>query len=243
VPPLRLETPVAEPPIDIEPPAPPPAPAFVPLQLAQPVADEPEQPTVVLGPELLGPEVFAPPAMQPAESHFEATQDDADLPEVIPEPLPPMPPLPPPPPPRTRSNPPADRAQLFGDFLRPASVVPGEHRVVVHTLAGALKRGTLREADMHAEQLELWPPGGGAAERIPVSQMKAVFFMLAPGAQPPTPSGKRLTVSFEDGRQLTGFCSEPRPSDPGFFMIPADSRANTARIFVFRAAVRGLSEG
>jgi hypothetical protein len=121
-------------------------------------------------------------------------------------------------------------------------VIPGEHRVVVHTLAGPLKRGTLREPDMESLEINLLPQGGGAVEKIAVGLVKAVFFMLAPGQEPPKPEGKRITVNFEDGRQLFGYCPKMRDSDPGFFLLPADSRANTARIYVFRAAVKSVIE-
>lgn len=143
------------------------------------------------------------------------------------------------PPPPQRSS----RTELFGDPLnRPVSVIPGEHRVVVHTVAGPLKRGVLRDPDMDADRFDLVLPNGGV-EAIAVNLIKAVFFMMAPGQQAPQPEGKRTTVTFEDGRQLSGFCSEVQGSAPGFFVLPADSRTNTARIYVLRAAVKDIYEG
>ncbi|MHB1847341.1 MAG: DUF6982 domain-containing protein [Deltaproteobacteria bacterium] len=152
--------------------------------------------------------------------------DDFDLPALAPEP--PAPSIG------------VDRAQLFGE-LRPPSVVPGEHRVVVHMRAGLLKRGLLREADLEASELELEVPSGNAGpERIPLTQIKAIFFMLEPGAPPPAQEGQKVTIEFEDGRRLVGFCGQPRPSDPGFFLVPADIRSNTARIYVRREAIKSL---
>jgi hypothetical protein len=118
--------------------------------------------------------------------------------------------------------------------------VQGEHRVVVHTLVGALKRGTVRDLDLLAPQLELHPQAGGGSEWLPVEELKAVFFMLPSGQPHLAQAGQRLTVTFQDGRQITGFSTDYRPGDAGFFLIPADTRSNTARIYVFRAALRDV---
>ncbi len=257
-----------------------------------------EQPTVVLGPEAEEPRpepqkliVEAPTApgslAQPARGlpasrtlmwDVETTEDDADLPMVVPdEVLPPEPKQPsrppaeprrasaPPPEPRRASAPPAEprrasapppeprrasvpppatpaeRAAHFAAQLGTPQVVLGDHRVVVHTLAGPLKRGTLREPDLEADHIDLLLPNG-SVEQIAVKLIKAIFFMMAPGQQSPPQEGSRITVSFEDGRQLAGFCSDVRSSAPGFFILPADSRTNTSRIYIFRAAVKDIAE-
>ncbi len=149
--------------------------------------------------------------------------DDFDLPSVLPE-----------------SSVELDRGQLFGE-LRPPNVLPGEHRVVVHMRAGLLKRGMLQDPDFEASELTLQPPSGGTApERVPISQVKAVFFMMKPGDPLPDQIGQKLTVEFEDGRRLSGFCDQPHPSAPGFFLVPADTRSNTARIYVLREAIKSI---
>jgi hypothetical protein len=200
---------------------------------ARPADDDADLPMVVPD-EVLPPE----PARAPAPA--------ARAPSARPSAPPARPSAPPAAPPRTVSAPPppprSSRTELFGDPLRPASVIPGEHRVVVHTLAGPLKRGTLRDPDMEGERFELVLPNGGL-EAIAVNLIKAIFFMMAPGQQPPQPEGKRTTVTFEDGRQISGFCPEVQGSAPGFFLLPADSRTNTARIYVLRAAVKDIYEG
>jgi len=118
--------------------------------------------------------------------------------------------------------------------------VEGEHRVVVHTLVGALKRGTIRDLDLESPTLELSPQAGGDSEWVPSDELKAIFFMLPPGQPHLAQAGQRLTVTFHDGRQITGFSTDYRPGDPGFFLIPADTRSATARIYVFRAALRDV---
>jgi len=60
--------------------------------------------------------------------------------------------------------------------------LPGEHRVAVQTRGGQTRRGLLRNADLTAAHLTLHASSGGAEpERIASNDVKAVFFMLAPG--------------------------------------------------------------
>jgi hypothetical protein len=65
--------------------------------------------------------------------------------------------------------------------------------------------------------------------------------MLAAGERPPEPDGKRVRVTFADGRQVAGFSPDYREDRVGFFMIPADTRTNTGRIWVYRAAARQVT--
>ncbi len=195
---------------------PPPAPiplVAAPLPLVEP---PPEWPPPTPMPLVTAPLPLVEPVAPPPT-------DDFDLPSVLPE-----------------SSVELDRGQLFGE-LRPPNVLPGEHRVVVHMRAGLLKRGMLQDPDFEASELTLQPPSGGTApERVPISQVKAVFFMMKPGDPLPDQIGQKLTVEFEDGRRLSGFCDQPHPSAPGFFLVPADTRSNTARIYVLREAIKSI---
>jgi len=165
---------------------------------------------------------------------------------AAPEPAEP-PPAPAPPPPA----PPAPRQPLqalptedvsFEDPPEPSSsAVPGVHRVVVHTLEGLVKRGVLTDADLAAPVLGLAPVQGAEPEVLGADKVKAIFFMLAPGEAAPAPEGKRVRVTFKDGRQVAGFSPDYREGGIGFFMIPADSRTNTGRIWIYRAAVKSVS--
>lgn len=121
--------------------------------------------------------------------------------------------------------------------------VPGSHRVVVHTLEGKAKRGVLADADLASGTLELAPQPGAAPEVLPSQKLKAIFFMLGPGEKAPAPHGKKLRVTFRDGRQVAGFSPDYRETGPGFFMIPSDSTGNTGRVWVYRSAVRDVSVG
>jgi hypothetical protein len=121
------------------------------------------------------------------------------------------------------------------------SVVAGAHRVVVHTLDGQVLRGTLTDANLEDPELKLETEAPGATTAVATAGVKAIFFMLSPGEQPPVPQGKRVRVAFRDGRQVAGFSPDYQEGGIGFFMIPADTRTNTGRIWVYQGAVKEVS--
>jgi hypothetical protein len=121
-----------------------------------------------------------------------------------------------------------------------AAVVAGTHRVVVHTSDGQVRRGLITDATLDAEAIILTSQGG-LRESLPADGIKAIFFMLPLGATPPAAEGKKVRVTFRDGRQVAGFSPDYAPDRPGFFMVPVDTRTHTARIWVFRSAVRQVS--
>ena len=81
----------------------------------------------------------------------------------------------------------------------------------------------------------------GGTEALPRERVKALFFMLAPGARAPSTEGDKVRVTFKDGRQVAGFSKDHRGQTSGFFVVPADNRTNTERIFIFRHAVQSIS--
>ncbi len=104
-----------------------------------------------------------------------------------------------------------------------------------------MKRGTLRDAVLEGPSLDLVVQPTGEIETFRVERLRAIFFMLGPVEKPPVPQGYRVRVTFRDGRQVAGFSPDYDPQAPGFFMLPADTRTNTARIWVYRSAVRQVS--
>jgi hypothetical protein len=50
-----------------------------------------------------------------------------------------------------------------------------------------------------------------------------------------------VRVAFRDGRQVAGFSPDYHDGGVGFFMIPADTRTNTGRIWVYQAATRQVT--
>jgi hypothetical protein len=131
------------------------------------------------------------------------------------------------------------------DFDRPAIVqlqpVPlkGLHRVILHTTDGQVKRGSLKDPDLGAQALAL--EGSSGVEAIGLSRVKAVFFMLAPGARSPAAEGQKIRVTFRDGRQVAGFSRDHGKGGPGFFVVPADNRTNTERIYIYRHGVQAIA--
>ncbi|HTO99533.1 MAG TPA: hypothetical protein VMK66_20935, partial [Myxococcales bacterium] len=178
--------------------------------------DSPEDVLRPLGPpvELASPEQFLRPI----------DHDDPDLPAAIPEAEQPPP------------EPKPKRSKAIAQW-RPASSleVKGEHRVAVHTRGGRTLRGTLRDIDLAKSQFAFLPQGGGA-ESIYHSDVKAIFFMLAPGEKPHEGDGAKVRVTFADGRVIEG-TREGADAKHGFFLVPSDAaRTNTRRIYVAREA-------
>ncbi len=154
------------------------------------------------------------------------------------------PPLPPPAPPQALPPPvPVSQEPALRDPFAPSpSFVSGEHRIVLHTVEGQVLRGALANADLDDAEIPLIQPNGALA-RIPAIQVKAVFFMLAPGARVGPGSGTRVRVTFADGRQLAGLSPGYDPASRGFFVLPLDDRTHTARVWVYRAATRQVLAG
>ena len=119
--------------------------------------------------------------------------------------------------------------------------IDGTHRVVVHTVEGLVKRGVITDVTLDAGDLPLAPQADAAPESVPTVKIKAIFFMLAAGEKAPAAEGKKVRVTFNDGRQIAGFSPAYEEGGAGFFMIPADTRTNTGRIWVYRSAVKSVS--
>jgi len=119
----------------------------------------------------------------------------------------------------------------------PALIVPGEQRVAIHTRAGQTRRGTVTDLDLSQPHVPLEPQGGGPTERIAHDELKAIFFMLAPGEKAEAAAGQAVRITFSDGRTIEGH-READESRDGFFLVPLDAqRTNTRRIYVARDAV------
>jgi hypothetical protein len=121
-------------------------------------------------------------------------------------------------------------------------VVPGEQRVAVHTRAGRSRRGTVTDLDLSSAQFALQPQGGGSTELVAQQDVKAIFFMLAPGEHATAGDGPLVRVTFEDSRTIDGRLVGG--NDPnGFFLVPTDAqRTNTRRIYVARAVVASVAQ-
>jgi len=169
-----------------------------------------------------------------AEASLDVMEGADGLVPLVPEPLVPEPP---PPPPATDV---ATGAEVFGGSYLSPTFVEGEHRVVLHTLEGQVRRGTVKDIDLLDPVIRLAQPGR-PPEAIAAERVKAIFFMQEPGTPPPPSAGRRIRVGFADGRQIVGFSEDVDGGEQGFFLVPADTRTHTARIYVFRAGVQSIS--
>jgi hypothetical protein len=222
---------------------PPPAVVFAP---PPPAPAEEEIPTID-GADILEEIVEEVPSAPPQSLDFEPLAPAAPPPAAAAPPAPvaiaPPPPAPAPaaviapPPPVAAPAVDAEPAPAAGPDYR----VPGAHRVVVHTVEGLVKRGVLEDPDLGAPALSLAPQPGAQPDEVPTEKVKAIFFMLSPGEKAPAAEGKKVRVTFRDGRQIAGFSPDWRDDGIGFFMIPADTKTNTGRIWVYRSAVRQVS--
>jgi hypothetical protein len=116
----------------------------------------------------------------------------------------------------------------------------GESRVVVHMLGGVQKRGSLVDAHMNADFLELRLPDG-EREMLSTAALKAVFFVVPIGQDVPKPVGDPVTVTLQDGHQLIGLSPDYQVGAVGFFLCPTDQRSRTAKIYIYAGAVKGIS--
>jgi len=134
----------------------------------------------------------------------------------------------------------ATGAEVFGGAYLNPTFVEGEHRVVLHTLEGQVKRGMVKDLDLMDPVIRLAQPGR-PPEAIAAERVKAIFFMQEPGTTPFPAAGRRIRVGFADGRQIVGFSEDVDAGEQGFFLVPADTRTHTARIYVFRAGVHSIT--
>ena len=164
-----------------------------------------------------------------ADAPLDVMEGSEGLVPLIPEPPPPLP-----------VTDVATGAEVFGGPYLSPTFVEGEHRVVLHTLEGQVRRGTVKDIDLLDPVIRLVQPGR-APEAIAAERVKAIFFMQEPGAPPPPSSGRRIRVGFADGRQIVGFSDDVDAGEQGFFLVPADTRTHTARIYVFRAGIASIT--
>jgi len=145
------------------------------------------------------------------------------------------------------ATPPARPAQPLAHLVAPIAVgalaVAGEHRVAVHTRGGRTRRGSIQDVDLSKSQFALMPQGGGQPETVYHAEVKAIFFMLAPGEKAKGGDGKRVRVTFADGRKIEGY-RDGGEGKHGFFLVPSDAqRTNTRRIYIAREATTQIKDG
>ena len=155
----------------------------------------------------------------------------------------PAPWLPPEPaePPAAPVAPPAHAAAPAPAPVALRGLVTGEHRVVIHTREGVVKRGQIANVDLSARSF-FFQNQDGKREEVPTATLKAVFLMRSAHEPAPQPAGQAVKLTLIDGRPLQGWASD-LANPVGFFLVPSDTRGLASRVFVYRAAVREVHLG
>jgi hypothetical protein len=140
--------------------------------------------------------------------------------------------------------------------LRTASSIPQAaagaswQKIVVRYKDGRIIKGFSHDFNPGRSQFAIWPSINAPEHEgilVPLSVLKAVFFVRdfhgdASYTEERTfeqaAHGRKLEVTFSDNEQLIGTTLSYRPDGQGFFVIPADPRANNLRVFVVTSAVR-----
>ena len=112
-------------------------------------------------------------------------------------------------------------------------------------------KGFSQDFSSNKDHFHVYPADKSSGEGIEVffKVLKAVFFVrdFAGDAQynerkeyiqGDKPSGRKIEVTFKDGEILVGTTMGYDPNRPGFFLFPADPKANNIRVFAVTTAVR-----
>ena len=123
-------------------------------------------------------------------------------------------------------------------------------KIVVRYKDGRLVKGFSHDFNPTRAQFAIWPSVNAPEHEgilVPVSVLKAVFFVrefrgdssyVEERTFDQAPHGRRMEVTFFDNEVLVGTTLTYRPDGQGFFLSPADPRANNIRVFVVTSAVR-----
>jgi hypothetical protein len=95
--------------------------------------------------------------------------------------------------------------------------------------------------------------GGSAPVRVPIEDLKAIFFIKTLGRDPSCVDKrsfeqragpeKKVWIEFVDGEKMAGWSSSFASPREGFFVFPADPNSNTEMAYVFRSAIAQMEEG
>ncbi|HSE96521.1 MAG TPA: hypothetical protein VLD61_11570 [Methylomirabilota bacterium] len=126
-------------------------------------------------------------------------------------------------------------------------------KVVARFMDGRLVKGYTYDFHPTSPRLQVFPDPGAAAAptRVPVADLKALFFVRDHTGdagyherkhflRDEHATARRVEVAFRDGEVLVGVAEAFKPGDPGFFLDPVDPRSNNLRLFVVVAAVRAV---
>ncbi len=139
-------------------------------------------------------------------------------------------------------------------------------RVVIRYLDGKVLKGLARGFSIDADEFLLEEAVTGNELRVPLGELKAVFFVRSLEGDPAHRErklfgarkdagqlGKKIYIKFKDGENIYGFyrgdipwkqgyfVTEPHSSARGFFVAPTDSESNNIRIFVVGTSIKDIT--
>jgi len=130
------------------------------------------------------------------------------------------------------------------------------NKVVARFKDGSIMKGSTKDFSPLKKHFHLEVMGGQVLDvnmtnlkalEIQVSELKAAFFVkdfegnktydeeygdVVIGA------GRKVQVTFKDGEVIIGFALSYSPDRLGFFLVPADTKRNNARIYVVTSSTR-----
>ena len=130
-----------------------------------------------------------------------------------------------------------------------ADATTGQQKLVARFTDGTILKGYNSDFDVNRPSFSLQtsPEDGSDCVSVALTGLKAVFFVRDFEGKPEyrerktfvgqTP-GRRVHLTFTDGEMIIGTTQGYRAGGTGFFVTPADPRANNVRIFVVSSAVR-----
>jgi hypothetical protein len=139
----------------------------------------------------------------------------------------------------------------------------GTENVVARFKDGRVFKGHIHDFDQNAVEVILAKLENGEELRIPMDELKALFFVHSLDGDPKYRErkvfgiresiGHKIYIRFHDGESMLGFVkgdvpwekgfyrSSPEKGVSGFFMAPVDGESNNIKIFVIANAIRDIS--
>jgi hypothetical protein len=139
-----------------------------------------------------------------------------------------------------------------GPGAKTAAPAPGAagRMIAARFVDGRIVKGTTHDFLPNRPAFHIYVDGDERAKAVSVSvaDLKAVFFVKdyagskdrvdVPGIEGAQGFGRNAQVTFADGETISGRTTGYNPQALGFFLLPADSGGNNARIYVVNKAVR-----
>jgi len=138
-----------------------------------------------------------------------------------------------------------------------------QEKVIARFSDGSLLKGSVRNFTRDSDVVLLEELGNRQQHRIPIDQLKALFFVHSLGGDSShrerkvfgigQNSGRKVFIKFQDGETLMGFLdgdfpwkkgffiSKPDDNAKGFYVVPVDRDSNNRKVFVVATAVKDLT--